>query len=64
MMIAMGTLVFTLADYHRELGPETLNVFLADTEGNWLFYLWLWTKYFDFSVIGINDGLNVIFLVI
>jgi len=50
MMIAMGTLVFTLADYHRELGPETLNVFLADTEGNWLFYLWLWTKYFDFSV--------------
>lgn len=35
MMIAMGTLVFTLDAYHPELVPETLNAFSTDTEGNW-----------------------------
>ncbi|KAH0894654.1 hypothetical protein HID58_057083 [Brassica napus] len=32
MMIATGTLVFTLDTYHPELVPETLNAFSTDME--------------------------------
>lgn len=67
MMIVMGTLVFMLAVYHPELEPETLNVFLADTEGNWLFYISLSIILNESILIsmscGLNEGLNVLFLV-
>lgn len=63
MMIAMETLAFTLVAYHLELVPETLNVFLTDTEGIFESSLSLYMNdYSDFSVLGIGEGLNVLLL--